>query len=106
MLAAKYFILSLLDRNDKVPSIVEEFMADENEYSSTIEEVSIYFNYLLLLTIDILGFNLICTICRDITKLTMKEMVRIVRMRAAIWSYDFSAAVHGSLFHKFQCSEA
>lgn len=26
------------DRNDKVPSIVEEFMADENEYSSTIEE--------------------------------------------------------------------
>jgi hypothetical protein len=24
-----------------------------------------------------------------------------VRMRAAIWSYDFSAAVHGSLFHKF-----
>jgi hypothetical protein len=32
--------------------------------------------------------------------------VRIVRMRATIWSYDFSAAVHGSLFHKFQCSEA
>ncbi|PWZ17794.1 hypothetical protein Zm00014a_024062 [Zea mays] len=25
-------------RNDKAPSIVEEFMADENEYSSTIEE--------------------------------------------------------------------
>lgn len=42
---------------------------------------------------------------RDITKLTMKEMVRIVRMRAAIWSYDFSAVVHGSLFQKFQCSE-
>jgi hypothetical protein len=37
--ATNYCILSLLDRNVKVPSIFDEFMVDENERSSTNEAV-------------------------------------------------------------------